>query len=209
MLASRSRNLYTGVTNNLERRVFEHRQSLVPGFTERYQIFRVVHFEQFGDIREAIAPEKEIKGWRREKKIRLIERNNPTWADLAERLPPGEDTTTPAIGREAKADASRSVAKDGRPGSGCAGRAERKVAFGDGRTPKAARIKPIGFADGSGGRHGLRGDPAGAGDRLLQRWLGWRNGAGAGAVEEEGLFAGIAGEGGGAGEFGLGFGGAA
>jgi putative endonuclease len=72
MLASRSRNLYTGVTNNLERRLFEHRQSLVPGFTERYQIFRLVHFEQFGDIRDAIAREKEIKGWRREKRFGLL-----------------------------------------------------------------------------------------------------------------------------------------
>jgi putative endonuclease len=118
VLASRSRNLYTGVTNNVERRVFEHRQSLVPGFTDRYQICRLVYFEQFGDVREAIAREKEIKGWRREKKIRLIERNNPTWMDLAERLPPGEDTSTPATAREGKADPSRSVAKDRRPGSG-------------------------------------------------------------------------------------------
>jgi putative endonuclease len=118
MLASRSRNLYAGVTNNLERRVFEHRQSRVPGFTSRYQIFRVVHFEQFGDIRDAIAREKEIKGWRREKKIRLIERDNPTWADLAEQLPPSEDTSTRATGREVKADPSRSVAKGRRPGSG-------------------------------------------------------------------------------------------
>jgi putative endonuclease len=87
ILASRSRNLYAGVTNNLERRLVEHRQGLVPGFTARYRIFRLVHFEQFGDIRDAIAREKEIKAWRREKKIWLIERNNPTWVDLAERLP--------------------------------------------------------------------------------------------------------------------------
>jgi putative endonuclease len=85
-LASRSRNLYTGVTNNLERRMIEHRQGLVPGFTSRYKVFRLVAFELFGDIRDAIAREKEIKGWRREKKIRLIERDNPTWADLAEHL---------------------------------------------------------------------------------------------------------------------------
>ena len=86
-LASRSRNLYTGVTNNLERRMIEHREGLVPGFTSRYKVFRLVHFELFGDIRDAIAREKEIKGWRREKKIRLIARGNPTWADLAEHLP--------------------------------------------------------------------------------------------------------------------------
>jgi putative endonuclease len=90
ILANRSRNLYAGVTNNLERRMVEHRQALVPGFTSRYSIFRLVHFELFGDIRDAIAREKEIKAWRREKKIWLIERHNPTWADLAERLPSGQ-----------------------------------------------------------------------------------------------------------------------
>jgi putative endonuclease len=87
ILASRSRNLYTGVTDNLERRMVEHRQGLVPGFTTRYRIFRLVHFELFGDIRDAIAREKEIKRWRREKKIWLIERQNPTWEDLGESLP--------------------------------------------------------------------------------------------------------------------------
>ena len=86
-LASRSRKLYTGVTSNLERRMVEHRQGLIPGFTVRYRIFRLVHFEEFGDVRDAVAREKEIKGWRREKKILMFERSNPTWADLAERLP--------------------------------------------------------------------------------------------------------------------------
>ena len=84
ILASRSRNVYTGVTNDLQRRIIEHRQGLVPGFTSRYRIFRLVYFEPFGDIRDAIAREKEIKGWRREKKIWLIEKRNPTWHDLAE-----------------------------------------------------------------------------------------------------------------------------
>jgi len=83
ILASRSRNLYVGVTNNLERRLIEHRQGIVPGFTSQYRIFRLVHFETFGDVRMAIAREKEIKAWRREKKIRLIESGNPTWVDLA------------------------------------------------------------------------------------------------------------------------------
>jgi putative endonuclease len=87
ILANRSRGLYTGMGNNLERRMIEHREELVPGFTSRYKIFRLVHFELFGDVRHAIAREKEIKGWRREKKIRLIERDNPTWADLAAQLP--------------------------------------------------------------------------------------------------------------------------
>jgi putative endonuclease len=87
ILASRSRNLYTGVTGNLHQRMLEHRQGLVPGFTTRYQLFRLVHLEHFADIRDAIAREKEIKAWRREKKIRLIEHDNPTWEDLSAHLP--------------------------------------------------------------------------------------------------------------------------
>ncbi len=87
ILANRTRNLYTGMTNNLERRIIEHRQQLIPGFTSRYAIFRLVHFEFFNDVRSAIAREKEIKGWRREKKIRLIESDNPTWLDLADHFP--------------------------------------------------------------------------------------------------------------------------
>jgi len=123
-LASRARNLYTGVTDNLERRMIEHRQGLIPGFTVRYRIFRLVHFEEFGDIRDAITREKEIKGWRREKKIWMIERRNPTWVDLAERLPGkgrlGHEES--AIHRDEvateKADPSPPFAKSGRPGSG-------------------------------------------------------------------------------------------
>jgi putative endonuclease len=83
ILASRSRNLYIGVTIGLQRRVLEHRNGLAPGFTSRYKIFRLVHFEIFGDVRAAIAREKELKGWRREKKLWLINRHNPTWEDLA------------------------------------------------------------------------------------------------------------------------------
>lgn len=86
ILASRSRNLYTGVTSDLQRRMLEHRDGLIPGFTARYRIFRLVLFEIFGDIRDAIAREKEIKAWRRAKKIWLIERHNPTWEDLAHRF---------------------------------------------------------------------------------------------------------------------------
>ena len=86
IVASRSRNLYTGVTNNLERRILEHREGRVAGFTTRYRIFRLVHFEEFGNVRDAIAREKEIKALRREKKVWLIERRNPLWEDLAERF---------------------------------------------------------------------------------------------------------------------------
>jgi putative endonuclease len=87
ILASRSRNLYTGVTGNLHQRMIQHRQGLIPGFTTRYRIFRLVHLEQFSHVRDAIAREKEIKAWRRQKKIRLIETDNPTWQDLAQSIP--------------------------------------------------------------------------------------------------------------------------
>ena len=123
ILASRSRNLYAGVTNHLRRRLVEHRQGLVPGFTSRYRIFRLVHFEVFRDIRNAIAREKEIKAWRREKKIRLIEQENPTWEDLAADLPPKDRmlNSKPEEPQEAnseeKADPSRHPQKT-RTGSG-------------------------------------------------------------------------------------------
>jgi putative endonuclease len=83
ILASPSRTLYVGVTNNLERRVYEHKYKLVPGFTARYGITRLVHMETFAHIDDAIAREKEIKGWRREKKVRLIEQANAKWWDLS------------------------------------------------------------------------------------------------------------------------------
>ncbi len=124
ILASRSRNLYTGVTNNLQRRIVEHREGLVRGFTARYRIFRLVHFELFGDIGYAIAREKEIKAWRREKKIWLIERDNPTWADLAQRLAnkrPRKENKVKIHRLEQKqqtADPSPPFAKSRRPGSG-------------------------------------------------------------------------------------------
>jgi putative endonuclease len=74
--------LYVGVTKDLIRRVFEHRTDVVDGFTRRYRVHRLVHFEQTIDIHGAIAREKEIKGWRREKKIALIAASNPGWKDL-------------------------------------------------------------------------------------------------------------------------------
>jgi len=80
IMASRSRVLYTGVTNNLARRVGEHK-SLVAGFTSRYRVTQLVYFEEFRYVLDAIAREKEIKGWVRARKIRLIEERNPTWED--------------------------------------------------------------------------------------------------------------------------------
>ena len=83
ILSSKSRRLYVGVTNNLERRLCEHKQKLVPGFTKRYNIDRLVYFEQADDILTAIAREIQIKGWLRQKKLDLIARSNPTWNDLS------------------------------------------------------------------------------------------------------------------------------
>ena len=82
-MASRSRVIYTGVTNDLARRVDEHKRSLTPGFTSRYHITRLVYFEDFGHVRDAIAREKQLKGWVRSRKIELIEEKNRTWEDLA------------------------------------------------------------------------------------------------------------------------------
>ena len=84
IMTNRSHTLYVGMTNDLARRVYDHKEKLVPGFTRRYNIDRLVYFESFGDVRDAIAREKQIKGWLRKKKIALIESSNPEWADLSE-----------------------------------------------------------------------------------------------------------------------------
>ena len=83
IMTNRSRTLYTGVTSDLERRVYEHKQKLVPGFTARYRITRLVYFEVSQGIQAAIAREKQIKGWLRAKKIALIESVNPGWKDMS------------------------------------------------------------------------------------------------------------------------------
>jgi putative endonuclease len=119
ILANRSRDLYVGVTGNFVRRMVEHRQGLIPGFTTRYRIFRLVHVEEFGDVRAAIAREKEIKAWRREKKVWLIEWHNHTWEDLAREIGHkyvAGNAKTKAATR--KADPSPPFAKRRRPGSG-------------------------------------------------------------------------------------------
>jgi len=81
-MASERRTLYIGVTNDLERRVAEHKSKLLPGFTSKYNVTRLVYFEEFSDIRDAIIREKVLKGWTRKKKIELIEALNPKWIDL-------------------------------------------------------------------------------------------------------------------------------
>jgi putative endonuclease len=85
IMASKSRVLYVGVTNDIWRRVWEHRNDATSGFTSKYRVHRLVYFEEFKYIGNAIAKEKRIKGWLREKKIALIRSANPTWEDLSER----------------------------------------------------------------------------------------------------------------------------
>ncbi len=75
--------LYTGVTNNLQRRLYEHTQKLVPGFTAKYNVHKLVWYEIFSSPQEAIAAEKKIKGWKRDKKIILIQKQNPHFEDLS------------------------------------------------------------------------------------------------------------------------------
>ena len=83
-MTNRSRTLYTGMTNDLERRVYEHKHKLIPGFTSKYNITRLVYFEETADVKAAIAREKQIKGRLRVKKIALVESANPEWRDLSD-----------------------------------------------------------------------------------------------------------------------------
>jgi putative endonuclease len=76
--------LYIGVTNNLKRRLYEHKHKLIEGFTSKYQMTRLVYFEETSDVSAAIAREKHLKGWLRAKKVALIESTNPEWRDLSE-----------------------------------------------------------------------------------------------------------------------------
>jgi len=83
-MTNESKTLYVGVTNNLQRRVYEHKNKMIQGFTSKYNITKVVYFEVFNDIESSIKREKQIKGWLRKKKIDLIESMNPDWNDLSE-----------------------------------------------------------------------------------------------------------------------------
>lgn len=83
ILTNRSKTLYTGVTNDIIRRVYEHKQKLIPGFTQKYNIEKLAYYEETVDVTAAIAREKQIKGWLRVKKIALIESMNPEWHDLS------------------------------------------------------------------------------------------------------------------------------
>ena len=84
IMTNKSGTLYTGVTGDLSRRVYEHRNRLIPGFTRRYKIDRLVYAEASREVRDAIAREKQIKGWVRSRKLALISEANPDWHDLGE-----------------------------------------------------------------------------------------------------------------------------
>jgi putative endonuclease len=90
ILASARKALYIGVTNDLRRRLYEHKTGAIRGFTTRYRVDRLVYYECTPDPRSAIAREKQLKGWRRERKVELIEAGNPEWDDLADRIGLGE-----------------------------------------------------------------------------------------------------------------------
>jgi putative endonuclease len=84
IMTNKSKTLYTGVTDNLIRRVAEHKQGTIKGFTSKYQINKLVYFESGNNINEALYREKQIKGWLRKKKVALIEQENPEWNDLSD-----------------------------------------------------------------------------------------------------------------------------
>lgn len=83
IIANEQRTIYIGMTNDLERRVWEHRHGRVRGFSAKYRVNKLVYIETFEDAPEAIAREKQLKNWRRSKKVALINRQNPDWNDLA------------------------------------------------------------------------------------------------------------------------------
>ena len=84
ILTNYSKTLYTGMTNNLSRRIYEHKNKIIKGFTSRYKLNKLVYFEITNEVQTAILREKQIKGWLRKKKIDLIEKENPTWRDLSD-----------------------------------------------------------------------------------------------------------------------------
>jgi len=83
VLSSLSRCIYVGITNDLVRRLAEHKRGAVPGFTKKYRVTRLVHFEEYESVTTAITREKQLKRWPRGRKDKLIERDNPDWHDLA------------------------------------------------------------------------------------------------------------------------------
>jgi putative endonuclease len=95
ILTNNSSTLYVGVTNDLQRRVYEHKQKLVPGFTSKYNVRQLVYYEAYDRPIHAIEREKQLKSWRREKKVALIRAANPRWLDLAADWFGDEDRRSP------------------------------------------------------------------------------------------------------------------
>jgi putative endonuclease len=83
IMTNRSGTLYIGVTSDLRRRVYEHKRKVIKGFSSRYNISRLVYFEEYGDPEEAIGREKQLKGWRRAKKLKLVEDTNEKWKEIS------------------------------------------------------------------------------------------------------------------------------
>ncbi len=96
VMSDKSRRLYIGVTNSVQRRTYEHKHKLIEGFTSRYAFDVLVYFERFSDIRRAIAREKQLKGWLRARKLELILTENPHWADLSAGWYPHDEAPWPA-----------------------------------------------------------------------------------------------------------------
>jgi putative endonuclease len=84
IMASPSGTLYVGMSSDLKRRVYQHKHKLIEGFTQKYDVNRLVYFEETSDVKAAISREKQVKQWRRSKKIDLIKTMNPKWVDLSE-----------------------------------------------------------------------------------------------------------------------------
>jgi len=91
LASRRNGTLYVGVTNNLVRRVYEHKNNVVKGFTEKYGVHMLVHYESSESVESAIRREKQLKEWQRKWKLRLIEETNPQWRDLYDEIAPGRD----------------------------------------------------------------------------------------------------------------------
>lgn len=83
ILTNKSGTLYTGMTNDLKRRIWEHKNGEIPGFAKNYRVNRLLYFEMTGNVNNAIAREKQIKGWSRKKKMELIQSTNPKWENLS------------------------------------------------------------------------------------------------------------------------------
>ncbi|QQS35694.1 MAG: GIY-YIG nuclease family protein [Ignavibacteriales bacterium] len=111
ILSNNSKTLYIGVTNNLERRMYEHRNKLIDGFSKKYNLTKLVYFEMFNDINDAIKKEKQLKNWHRPWKINLIESINREWKDLSTEYD-DETRTKPETNEDAETNADAETNED-------------------------------------------------------------------------------------------------